>query len=61
MYYVKKLEGGKLNMLLFYYRTFLEIVRILKSKGKGKGKKIRILCKSMHQRKKFHPEIEYIE
>ena len=61
MYYVKKLEGGKLNMLLFYYQTFLEIVRILKSKGKGKGKKIRILCKSMHQRKKFHPEIEYIE
>lgn len=61
MYYVKKLEGGKLNMFLFYYRTLLEIILIIKSDGKGKGKKIRTICHSMRQRKKFKPKIDYIE
>ena len=61
MYYVKKLEGGKLNMFLFYYRTLLEIILIIKSDGKGKRKKIRTICHSMRQRKKFKPKIDYIE
>lgn len=60
MYYVKKLEGGKLNMFMFHYRTFLEILAIIRSDGKGKWKKIKTIMHSMHQRKKFKPEIEYI-
>ena len=61
MYYVKKLEGGKLNMFLFYYRTGLEMVRIWKSDSEGKWKKIKTICYSMRQRKKFKPQIEYIK
>lgn len=61
MYYVKKLEGGKLNMFLFYYRTGLEMLRICKSDQKGKWKKLKTVYGSMRKRKKFHPEIEYVQ
>ncbi len=61
MYYVKKLEGGKLNMFMFYYRTGLEMMRICKSKQGGKWKKLKTVYGSMRKRKKFRPQIEYVQ
>lgn len=59
MYYVNKMQGNKLSMLMYYYGVFLDFKHIIKSKEKGRRKKIRVMFKSVRAGKKFHPEIEF--
>ena len=61
MYYVNKKQGNKLSMVMFYYGVFLDIKKILRGNVPGKGKKIKIILKSVRQGIKFNPKIEYVD
>lgn len=61
LYYVNKQEGSKLDMILYYYTILLDIKKVIRSKQKGKWKKIRIILKSVRAGRKFRPKVEYVE
>ena len=61
MHYVSKKDGNKLSMLMYYYGVYLDIKKVLKGNIPGKGKKIRIILKSVLKGFSFNPQVEYID
>ncbi len=60
-YYVAKQQKNKISKVMYHYGIFLDLKNILKSKKKGKIKKIKIMLKSSFSGRWFKPQIQFPE
>lgn len=60
-YYVICMEGTKKDKFFYHYKTWIDMIRVIKSKTPHKKQKIKLIWKSYRAAKRFKPQIEYIK